>query len=62
MNAKQFFDLVVIMRREQRAYSRSNGRDRKALQNAKDCERRVDEEIKRVQMLAREEQFPRLEL
>lgn len=53
---------MVIMRREQRAWFRSNGRDQKALQNAKDCERRVDEEIKRVEMLTREQQFPRLEI
>lgn len=62
MEAKQFFDLVALMRRHQRAYSRSNGRDRHALLDAKDAERRVDEEIKRVQLIERERQSPRLDL
>lgn len=62
MNARQFFDLVVLMRKLQREYSRSGCRDQKALQLAKDVERRVDEEIKRVELIERERISPRLDM
>lgn len=62
MNAREFFDLVVTMRKHQRAYARSDGRDRNALHYARDAERRIDEEIKRVQLIEKERIQPRLDL
>ncbi|MCM1333380.1 MAG: hypothetical protein NC248_12320 [Bacteroides sp.] len=62
MTAEEFFNLVVIMRRCQREYSLSKGTDRTALQNAKDAERRVDAEIKRVEYIRKERISPRLEI
>lgn len=60
MSPKQFFDLVMQMRQKQRDYFRSkNAND---LRYARDLERRVDEEIKRVQLVLREKQQPRLTL
>lgn len=60
MDSRQFFDTVVEMRKYQKAYFRSNNRDRSALQAAKDYERKIDEEIKRVQLLLHEQRNPRL--
>lgn len=62
MTARQFFDLVVIMRKLQREYFRSGGRDQKTLLLAKDVERKVDEEIKRVEMIENERRSPRLDI
>jgi hypothetical protein len=62
MNARQFFDLVVLMRKLQREYFRSGCRDKKTLQLAKDVERKVDEEIKRVELIERERMSPRLDM
>ena len=62
MTAKEFFDLVVLMRRHQREYFRSGGRDKKALQYAKEIELRVDTEIKRVELIEKERRSPRLDL
>ena len=60
MDSRQFFDAVVEMRKYQKQYFRSCNRDRSALQSAKDYERKIDEEIKRVQLLLHEERNPRL--
>lgn len=60
MDSRQFFDAVVEMRKYQKKYFRSGNRDRSALQYAKDYERKIDEEIKRVQLLLHEERNPRL--
>lgn len=60
MDSRQFFDAVVEMRKYQKQYFRSGNRDRSALQSAKDYERKIDEEIKRVQLLLHEERNPRL--
>lgn len=60
MSPKQFFDLVVQMRQKQRDYAKS--KDGTALRYARDLERRVDEEIKRAQLVLREQQQPRLTL
>ncbi|TFU93941.1 hypothetical protein E4T81_04940 [Barnesiella sp. WM24] len=62
MNARQFFDLVVVMRDLQREYSRTGCRDRKTLLLAKDAERKVDEEIKRVRIIENERRAPRLDI
>lgn len=47
MNAKQFFDKVVEMRRLQKEYFKS--RSARALEQSKRVEREIDNEIKRVQ-------------
>lgn len=47
MNAKEFFDKVVEMRKNQKAYFKT--RDAVALQKAKECEREIDNEIKRIE-------------
>lgn len=62
MTPRAFYDLVVDMRKHQRAADRSNGRDRQAKRYAKDLEKRVDMEIARVQLLERERLQPRLDL
>ena len=46
MNAKQFFDKVVIMRKHQKEYYKT--RSREALQASKALETEVDNEIQRV--------------
>ena len=46
MNAKEFFDKVVEMRKAQKDYFKT--RDVLVLKNAKALEREIDEEIKRV--------------
>lgn len=60
MNAKEFFDLVAAMRAAQRRADR-NRSDRMAITYARDYERKVDEEIKRVQLITKENMNPRLE-
>lgn len=54
MNARQFFDLVVEMRKNQRTYF--NTGDKVALRQSKQLERLVDAEIKRVQNVLSGEQ------
>lgn len=46
MNARQFFDRVVMMRKFQKDYFRT--RSRTALQQSKALEREIDAEIERV--------------
>lgn len=60
MNHREFYDSVVKMREYQRAFFRSKGQDKEALRYAKDYERIIDTEIKRVEMTLRERQNPRL--
>ena len=60
MDAKQFFDLVVQMRIAQRQYLKTN--DNTALRYSRDLERKVDAEIKRVELITKEKQSPRLDL
>ncbi len=62
MNAREFFDNVVLMRKYQREYSRSNGKDKEALRYAKDLEGKIDREIARVQHVLKESISPRLEI
>lgn len=47
MNARQFFDKVVEMRRLQKEYFKS--RSARVLEQSKQVEREIDNEIKRVQ-------------
>ena len=62
MNAKEFFDAVVEMRKYQRQFERSDGRDSKARQFARTYETMIDNEIKRVEIVTREKLNPRLDL
>lgn len=62
MTHREFYDIVVKMRKQQRAYSRSNGNDKSALQYAKHYERIIDEEIKRVELITKEKLSPRLDI
>lgn len=50
------------MREHQRAYSRSNGRDRQELRYSKEMEAVIDREIARVRLLEKERMQPRLDL
>lgn len=60
MTPKEFYDTVVNMRKYQREYFRSNGRDRAALHTAKQYEQIIDVEIKRVELMIKEQRCPRL--
>jgi RNase H-fold protein (predicted Holliday junction resolvase) len=60
MDSKEFFDTVVLMRKHQRDYERSNRRDRQAERYAKEFEKRIDYEIKRVELITKERISPRL--
>lgn len=62
MNSKEFYDAVVNMRKFQRDYFRSKGRDQIALQSAKHYEQIIDAEIKRVELLIKEQRNPRMDL
>ena len=46
MNAREFFDLVSDMRQAQKDYFKT--RDKEVLVKSKELEKRVDDEIKRV--------------
>lgn len=58
MNAEQFFRLTEKMRAKQQEYFRT--RAQKALRESKDLEKRVDEEIERVNKVLRERYAPKL--
>lgn len=60
MTAREFYDAVVEMRRLQRIYDKTGGRDKYALRCKKDAEDRIDKEIARVELLTRERMQPRL--
>lgn len=60
MTPKDFYDNVVRMRQYQQRYFRSKGQDKEALRYAKDYERIIDTEIKRVDQLEREKREPRI--
>lgn len=62
MNAREFFNAVVELRKYQRAVDRSNGKDRIAKSSARQMEQMIDHEIKRVQLLEQERQQPKLDL
>lgn len=61
MTPKEFFDTVVEMRKHQRAYTRSNRRDNIALQSARHYEQIIDVEIRRVELLLKEQRSPRFD-
>ena len=50
------------MRKHQRAFDRSNGRDKQQQRYARELEKRVDLEIARVQLVEKEQLQPRLDL
>lgn len=54
MTAKEFYMNVVKMREYQKEYFRSKGQNKDALRGAKDYERIIDLEIKRVQFLEKQ--------
>lgn len=61
MTSKEFFDTVVEMRKHQKAYLRSNGRDKDELRYSRDYEAKIDKEIVRVKLIIKENQNPRLD-
>lgn len=61
MTPKEFYYTVVNMRKYQREYSRSNGRDLMALKFVKHYEQIIDVEIKRVEFLTKEQRNPRFD-
>lgn len=58
MNARQFFDKVVEMRRLQKDYFKT--RSKSSLEQSKDLEKRVDAEIQRVNNILFERTNPKL--
>ena len=58
MNAKEFFSLVTEMRNAQKLYFRNHTPD--YLNQSKALEKRVDDEIRRVQQLQVEPELPLL--
>lgn len=58
MNPKDFFDLVSKMRAKQKEYFKTKSTE--SLRHSKDLERRVDEEIKRVNDYMNEQMNPKL--
>lgn len=56
MNAKQFFDLVSMMRKYQIEYFKTRRKD--ILEKAKALEIEVDNEIRRVQSIVNEPTLP----
>ena len=60
MTPREFFDNVSKMRQWQQRYFRSKGKDKVALCCAKDYERIIDTEIKRVEQITQEKIQPRI--
>ena len=58
MDAKSFFNLVAAMRDKQKEYFRT--RSQSALRESKTLEKRVDDEISRVERILKEKQEPKL--
>ena len=58
MTAKEFFILVVSMLNAQKSYFRT--RDKSDLQNSKQLEKQVDDEIRRVERLRTDPELPLL--
>ena len=58
MNARQFFDKVVEMRRWQKEYFKT--RSKSSLEQSKTLEKRVDAEIERVNKILEERTNPKL--
>lgn len=62
MTSREFYALVVEMRKAQRARARARVDDRRLNMFAADLERKVDEEIARVDLVLRQRQNPALDL
>ena len=58
MNAKAFYKLVATMRDKQKEYFHT--RSQSALRESKTLEKRVDDEINRVERILKEKQEPKL--
>lgn len=58
MDAQSFFKLVATMRDKQKEYFRT--RSQSALRESKTLEKRVDDEISRVERILKEKQEPKL--
>lgn len=58
MTARDFFNLVALMRDKQREYFRT--RSASVLQESKRIEKQVDDEIRRVNGIIKEKQEPKL--
>ena len=58
MDAKSFFNLVVALRNKQKEYFRT--RSQSALRESKALEKRVDDEIKRVENILKAKSKPKL--
>ncbi len=58
MTAKEFFDLVAEMRSNQKMFFRTH--NNYALEESKRLERLVDAEIKRVEEVIKDKQYPKL--
>lgn len=58
MNAEAFYKLVVAMRDKQKEYFRT--RSQSALRESKALEKRVDDEISRVEQILKNKQEPKL--
>lgn len=60
MTPKDFYDAVVKMRHYQQRFLRSQGLDKEARRIARNYERLIDTEIKRVGLIEREKLNPRI--
>lgn len=58
MNPQEFFKLVEQMRYQQKEYFKTKSQT--ALRYSKDLEKRIDDEIKRVNKILEEKQQPKL--
>ena len=58
MDAKSFFKLVTALRGKQKEYFRT--RSQSALRESKALEKRVDDEIKRVEQILNDKREPKL--
>ena len=58
MDAKSFFKLVVALRDKQKEYFRT--RSQSALRESKALEKRVDDEISRVEQILNDKRDPKL--
>lgn len=58
MDAKSFFKLVVAMRDKQKEYFRT--RSQSSLRESKALEKRVDDEISRVEQILNDKREPKL--
>lgn len=60
MTPKEFYDAVVKMRHYQQRFISTKGQDKEAQRFARDYERIIDTEIKRVGLIEREKLQPRI--